>query len=155
MSNNGVNFHSSANPQLTYTSTVCDVGREAATYYDECTLCSPGFFDADVGRTTRPASAVTFPIQCSPCPFGEYQDEIGSTESCKACPAGTTSLGKDLDGAVTQIVAASNRSRDCTCQNAEHNAAGDSFYKSFVEVEGGMHLEYWGLLLSMSRGRHL
>jgi hypothetical protein len=130
VSNNGQNFEPSdaVGGLVTYTSRPCGEGREAFEYYDACVQCRAGFFDSDAERPNRigETTDTVYPIQCSQCPIGQFQEEIGQLQ-CNNCPAGTSTLAT-VDGRIVQIAAASSRINDCTCLNKALSPDGVSSF---------------------------
>ena len=64
----------------------CDKGTEASFYYQECTPCQPGKFDADEARYEREIlpGAEEYPIVCDACDIGLYQENYGTNNSSLA-----------------------------------------------------------------------
>jgi hypothetical protein len=133
VSNNGQDWEPSEDSGVTfslYTSRPCGSGFEATEYYDQCTVCQPGFFDEDPERPNLEGKLTdeVYPIQCAQCPIGQYQEDTGQLQ-CLQCPQGTTTLAT-LGNRIVQIAAASSRQNDCTCINKELSADGEaSFYQ--------------------------
>ena len=135
VSNNGQDFEPDAalGGLSSFTSRPCGEGREAFEYYDACTECRAGFFDADAERPNRIGedTVTVYPIQCSQCPIGQYQENRASLQ-CDVCPLGTTTLAT-VDKRIVQVAAASSRENDCTCINADLSPDGvSSFYQDKI-----------------------
>ena len=130
--NNGANYGDGGN-NLKVTFKPCQKGKEAQFYYQECLNCKPGKFDADPQRYEReivPGQDV-YPIFCTPCEIGQYQENLGAVE-CIVCPPGATTLGLDPVGNLFMKEGSSKRSRDCSCIGAKLQQ-GDTFYQKTVD----------------------